>query len=584
MPGLVGLITRMPRPQAETVLSRMLASMRHAPFLRARTFVDEALGVYLAWTALEGSSSDADAAIDESRGRTLIFCGDERGQDHLADASFPAGAGGMFHAAVVDRREHRVQLFNDRYGLHRLYWHQASDAFYVAAEAKAILAVCPGVRQFDPRGLGEAIALGDPLEHRTLFEALSLMPGGSRWTFEEAALRRRETYFDPRGWEDLPRLDGEAAYVEVRDAFRDAVPRAFAGTARPGLSLTGGLDTRLVMAWQTSAPGALPCYTFGSAVRDTRDVVVARAVAGASGQPMTVIAIGDAFLQQFPDYAARAIRLSDGSVDARHAANLYLNERAREIAPVRVTGLFGGEFLRGVRAFKPRVGPPGLFPDLAASLGDARATYARISQGRALSFAMFRQAPWHHGSSLSLERSQVTMRSPFLDPAFARALFRVPDPVLESGDLTRRLIAEGNPSLAAIPTDLALDGSRSWRERIAHARQALTFKAEYATGDGMPPRFAPLARALGPLDLTRVFRGRHKMTHFRVWYRGPLAGSVRDILLDPRSLSRPYVDRASVERIVRDHLSGARNHTAEIHTLLRLELVCREFMDARSGD
>ena len=34
-------------------------------------------------------------------------------------------------------------LFNDRYGMQRIYYHQSKDAFYFAAEAKAILAVRP---------------------------------------------------------------------------------------------------------------------------------------------------------------------------------------------------------------------------------------------------------------------------------------------------------------------------------------------------------------------------------------------------------------------------------------------------------
>ena len=35
-------------------------------------------------------------------------------------------------------------LFNDRFGLQRIYYHEGKDAFYFAAEAKAILKVQPG--------------------------------------------------------------------------------------------------------------------------------------------------------------------------------------------------------------------------------------------------------------------------------------------------------------------------------------------------------------------------------------------------------------------------------------------------------
>jgi asparagine synthase (glutamine-hydrolysing) len=59
-----------------------------------------------------------------------------------------------------------------------------------------------------------------------------------------------------------------------------------------------------------------------------------------------------------------------------------------------------------------------------------------------------------------------------------------------------------------------------------------------------------------------------------------LSGYVRDMLLDSRTLSRPYLVKNTVERIVNGHLKGTRNHTAEIHQLLTLELLHRLFVDA----
>ena len=45
------------------------------------------------------------------------------------------------------------------------------------------------------------------------------------------------------------------------------------------MSLTGGLDTRMIMACRKPDPGSLPCYTFGSMFRENQDVRVARRVA-----------------------------------------------------------------------------------------------------------------------------------------------------------------------------------------------------------------------------------------------------------------------------------------------------------------
>jgi asparagine synthase (glutamine-hydrolysing) len=40
---------------------------------------------------------------------------------------------------VADRSRGTATLFNDRFGLQRVYFHEADDAFYFSAEAKAIL-------------------------------------------------------------------------------------------------------------------------------------------------------------------------------------------------------------------------------------------------------------------------------------------------------------------------------------------------------------------------------------------------------------------------------------------------------------
>ena len=89
--------------------------------------------------------------------------------------------------------------------------------------------------------------------------------------------------------------------------------------------------------------------------------------------------MGEEFLSQFAHYAERAVYLTDGCVDVSRAPDLYLNEKAREIAPVRMTGNYGGEILRRVRAFKPEEPLPGLFaPEFLRHIRQARETYAGL--------------------------------------------------------------------------------------------------------------------------------------------------------------------------------------------------------------
>ena len=70
-------------------------------------------------------------------------------------------------------------LFNDRYGMHRIYYHESKDAFYFAAEAKAILAVCPELQEDgSPRASESSSPAAALLENRTLFRGRPRTAGG----------------------------------------------------------------------------------------------------------------------------------------------------------------------------------------------------------------------------------------------------------------------------------------------------------------------------------------------------------------------------------------------------------------------
>ena len=110
--------------------------------------------------------------------------------------------------------------------------------------------------------------------------------------------------------------------------------------------------------------------------------------------------------------------------------------------------------------------------------------------------------------------------------------------------------------------------------------QEFTFKAEYAYDYGMPQWLAGSIISFAA-EVGAPFLGSHKVYHYRVWYRDILARYVQEMLLDSRTLARPYLERKGVEAIVRGHLKGNRNYTTEIHRLLSLELIHRLFVDAR---
>ena len=604
MPGIVGLITKRPPEWAEQQLARMIKPLLHESFYVHGSWKDDAMGVYVGWVARKGSFAEEMPIRNELDDVALIFSGEdypepgiarrlkERGHGceedgpsylvHLyeEDPDFFRYLNGRFQGLVADRGRGEVTLFNDRFGLQRVYYHEAPDGFYFSAEAKSILAVRPEFRSVDPRGLGEYIACGCVLENRTLFQGIHALPPASAWSFRNAVLEKKATYFEPREWEEQELLDAEGYYTQLRDAFSSTLPRYFNGRENIGVSLTGGLDTRIIMAWRKAPEGSLPCYTFGSMYRENQDVYLARRVAKLCGQPYQVVTVDGTCLERFPQYAERTLYMSDGCVDISRAADLHNNQMARQIAPVRMVGTFGSEIIRGAVMFKAVMPTGDIFrPEVLAQVSRAAETYRDQRSCHRTSMVAFRQPAAYHFGILMMEQTQLTIRSPYLDNAVVRTVFRAPR--VESGeDVRLRLIRDGSPALALLRTDRGLGGSNPIAAAFNRAYLEFTFKAEYAYDYGMPQWVAKVDHAFAPFHLERLWMGRHKLFHFRWWYRTILAKYVQEMLLDSRSLGRPYLKRSGVEAVVRGHLKGNRNYTTEIHRLLSLELLHRLFVDA----
>jgi len=587
----------MPREWAEPQLKRMVDRLQHESFYVTGTWIDETSGTYVGWVARRNAFAEVGAMRGERPEHTLIFSGEDfsglgagqRQSDGMpvyiselaeTDPGFPAKLNGRFHGLVADRTSGTATLFNDRYGLHRIYHYQAPEAFYFAAEAKAILAVRPELRRIEPVALGEYITCGCVLENKTLFDGLSVLPGGSKWILRNGSVEHKGHYFESKEWEEQDILCPEAYYQRLREVFTEKIGRYFQAKGGVGLSLTGGLDTRMIMAWHRPLPGSLPCYTFGGAYRDSQDVIVARQVAFACEQPHQVLEVGKAFLSQFQHYAERTVYLTDGCADVRRASDLYLNQYVRQIAPVRITGNYGSEVLRGVRAFKPNNPVPGLFaPEMSDYFRQANETYSTLLVGHPVSFAVFKQAPWHHYGLLALEETQVSLRSPYLDNDLVRIVFQAPRSVFEGHDVCLRLVSDGSPALRRIPTDRNV-GQAGLIGSVLRKQEDFLAKAEYAYDYGMPQWLAKIDHAFAPLHLERLFLGRQKFNHYRVWYRDVLTDYIAGVLLDQQSLSRAYIERRKVENLILGHLKGKNsNYTNEIHTLLTLELLHRVFVD-----
>ena len=475
---------------------------------------------------------------------------------------------------IIDPVAGRVVLFNDPYGRDRIFLHTSGTRVLFSSEAKAILAATPRTRALDPAGLAELLACGCTLGVRSLFRDIEVLPGGTVLTFEKGAVRRR-CYFDLTQLESLETVPPSEFLEGFSHGLRTAVSRTVRGGARFGISLTGGFDSRMIMASIDAAHGQVPCYTFGSMYRTTGDVAVARQVAAACGQPHQVIELGPEFLRGAGADLEDAVYASDGYLGLSGAAELYCNRKARAIAPRRMTGNWGGELMRGVRAFKYAL-PQGNFvsAELAAHVKASAATFTPPS-ANPLSAALFQQMPYQGYGRNTIERSQVQVQSPFLDSEVIRWLYRAPAATRESTATAAAVIAR-RPELLSIPTDGGLLGGRPswWR----HASRRALIKTEYLTSHGAPDWLAKVSSALPARVIETRFLGVDKFHHFRFWIRHDLADLVRDTLAEHRDGLATWFDMPRVNRMVTDHIAGRANHTDAIDKLLTVALVQKRLL------
>jgi asparagine synthase (glutamine-hydrolysing) len=605
MPGLVGIIGNGPAGFLRKELDRMVGCMYRRDSFASGTYVDEKLHAYVGWTCHHGSYADCLPIKSTSGDLALFFAGEHYapegdGEEETArssrcschkaevllplyrakgEAFFPY-LNGFFHGLVIDSRNDKVMLFNDRFGMQRLYYHEEPDAFYFASEAKSILAIRPELRAFDLKGLGEWLSCGAVLENRSLFRGIDVLPGAARWTWRRDGALDKGKYFSPESWESQPTLEPEDFYSKLRSTFLKRLPAYLKSDGKIGLSTTGGLDTRMILANLGAGKGLIHCYSFNGPYRENLDVSIGRRVARAAGLPHTTISITNDFFRRFGQIAEDVVLCTDGNLEMSGAPNIYVNRIGREISPIRLTGNYGSEVLRRYHAFSPsnsirRV----LQGKWVESVENTAVPWKAIRQSHPLSFVAFKQVPWYSFNRLQAEQSVLTMRSPFMDNSLLEVVYQAPDACTRSKEMSLRLIHDGDRRLGEIMTDRGVTYPKRATWIWTRAYYELIFKMEYYASHGMPRFAASIDKHLGPFSLESNFLGRNKYYHMRQWFRDELAPFVKDVLLDERALSRDYFDRRAVIKAVHAHIAGTENNTFMIDKLMTVELAHRLLLE-----
>jgi asparagine synthase (glutamine-hydrolysing) len=598
MPGIVGMIGQGIAEECESLVKLMVASMRHERFYASGTYSAPELGLYAGWLAHENSFSDGQVFTNEKGDIALVFSGEcfvDRGilSDLKRKGHSLAGdngdwivhlyeeegencvekLNGLFSGLLIDQRQRRALLFNDRYGVERLYIYERRGEIYFASEAKALLRILPELRTFDPEGVAEFLTFGCTLGQRTLFRGIQLLPSGSVWSFENLSCCKRK-YFSPETWEAQPPLSAEGFESELQQTFNRILPHYFEAGSRIGISLTGGLDTRMIMACRPKTSENPICYTFSGEKGLTLDDRLAARVADACGLEHRLLRIGPDFLSEFASHADRTVYITDGSLGILGAHEIYLNAQARHLAQVRLTGNFGSEVLRGVSTFKPL----GISDDLLAR-EMSRFVNGSVKElpndgASAVTFAAFREIPWKLFGSVAAGRSQLTFRTPYLDNGLVALAYRAPDHLRRSSLPASRFVNAKSAALSKIPTDRGFARDNSGPTYLLRRFVAeSTFKIDYYNSEGLPRGLSLFDSVFRRMSSGLGILGLHKYLPYRHWFQRELAEYVSDKVRDAQQM--PFWNCGFLNQMVRDHARGCGNYLREINAVITLQIVDR---------
>lgn len=238
---------------------------------------------------------------------------------------------GDFNLVLWDAPRRRLLIANDRFAMRPWYeWRER----LLAPEIKGLLPYLPQTK-LDPLTLGSLLAFKNiRLGDNTLIEGVKVLPAASLWEWQADHLEKR-TYWIFRYHDDAITIAPASRETlnELVDSYKHAV-RCRAGQRpdrRVGISLSGGLDSRAIVAALGRANRQYSAHTWGMFESDEIDLAWQAAA-------QTRHHIYPLDPQDYPHYARKFMQIMDDIDIFVQGAQL----RALYAATTQVDVLFSG--------------------------------------------------------------------------------------------------------------------------------------------------------------------------------------------------------------------------------------------------
>jgi asparagine synthase (glutamine-hydrolysing) len=517
---------------------------------------------------------------------------------------------GMFAFAIWDRNKKSLFIARDRLGIKPLYYHLTPERLLFGSEIKVLLAHGAIRAEFNRSTLPEYLAFGYLSDEQTFYSGIrKLLPGHTMEIGPDGQPQIRQ-YWDLDA--TSPHESREERYYvrSYRELLEGAVQSHLMSDVPLGMFLSGGLDSSAVAALMTKIRREpIETFSVGYGEQSYSELPYAKIVADhIKSQHREVIVSEQDFFNALP----HLIWHEDEPMVWPSSVSLYFVAKlARERVTVVLTGEGSDETLAGYtryaftlknaaldRAYRIAV-PSGLRRGLRNSVATSSLLGATLRRKLEHTFLAKDGESWasfyfDNFFSAFGEDEQDGLLSP--DFAAKYAPSTAYKNVLgywehSTGEMLQRLLytdiktylvellmKQDNMSMAA-----------SIESRVPFLDHVLV---EFAT---RIPREVQLKGLAGKTILKKAVEDilpheiiyRPKLgfpTPWSGWLAGPRLETIREMLLEPRSLERGYFRREVIERLFDEHRAKHRDNYDRIWRLLNLELWHRVCLEGEAHD
>jgi asparagine synthase (glutamine-hydrolysing) len=506
---------------------------------------------------------------------------------------------GMFAFALWDERQQTLFLARDRLGVKPLYYAELSDGTWLfGSELKALLAHGGLGRELDPRSVEDYFTLGYVPEPRTIFTSAHKLAPGHTLKLQRgrgAAAPRR--YWDVRFTGDNA-ISAADAQAELVERLRESVRLRMISEVPLGAFLSGGVDSSAVVAMM-AGQSAEPVNTCSISFDDPKfdETRFAQQVADRYHTRHFVDRVQTDDFDLIDDLAAL---YDEPFADSSAIPTYRVCQLARRHVTVALSGDGGDETFGGYRRYLLHLGeerlrsalPLGLRQPLFGALGRwyPKADWApRFVRAKSTFQALARDSVEAYMHTVSIFRDD--MRPLLYTPAFKKRLagYRTADlfhdhagragtddplALIQYLDMQTYLVGDINTKVDRASMAHALETREPLMDhKLVEWVASLGSNLKVRGGESK----WLLKKSMEP-HLPRDIMYRPKMG-FAVpllrWFRGPLRERVRTALFDGELGATGMFDRKYLEHLVEAHVTGRRDYSGPLWSLLMFEAFLR---------